>query len=390
MLGRPYAIADAIIEIDVPSKLTTDPFSHLVRMGRITSDMHVSISYPETGTGSLPGDAKRVDASNLFSTLRNFHAKLKLWRLQVPTFEQQNRVHETPEFFELTLQESRLWLFRAAINNLPTELSCVRDKLLLLCLQAAQQVIGCFNTLWQRHLATWSRSSTRLILISGLITVSVFKMQMTQRPRRLEQDGISDVDIDFWLEDLGLDSFARFPTVSSFRETIATAGRILSGLAVQMPDVVAYAQFFEILEREAEKMHHGTSSGGTETAEFATDSLTRTSGVAPDPVVTVSAPGSSQPQQCYPHDLAQPNGGLDVLGLGLHEQQASGGTALDDLLSNMYHGDQMSGNNDGVFAGNEDFWSFPHAPWMNEIDGDISGFIWDTAMPWQGSPFANT
>ena len=81
---------------------------------------------------------------------------------------------------------------------------------------------------------------------------------------------------------------------------------------------------------------------------------------------------------------------MDALSLGLHEQQATGGTALDDLLSNMYQGDHMPSNNDGVLLGNDAFLSFPYAPWMEEIDGDISGFIWDTAIPWQGSPFANT
>jgi hypothetical protein len=390
MLGRPYAIADAVIDIGVPTKLSGDPFSHLVRIGRITSDMHVSISYPEAKRVDLMDDAKNIDLSNLLSALRNFHRKLRLWRLQVPVFEHQTCVYETPEFFELTFQESRLWLFRAAINNLPTGFSCVRDKLLLLCLNAARQVIGCFNTLWQRDLAICSRSSTRLILISGLITVSVFKLQMSQRSRRREDDDVSDVDINFWLEDLGLDSFARLPTVSAFRETIETAGRILSGLAIQMPDVVAYAQFFEILEGEVAKFHQGTSSAGRGAREVAADNLTPTNGTALDPTEMVSAPESSQPQQYYSHEPAQQNGDLGVLSLGLHEQQAIGGTALDNLLSNMYQGDHISDNNDGVLVGNDALWSFPHAPWMEEIDGDISGFIWDAVMPWQGSPFANT
>jgi hypothetical protein len=388
MLGRPYAIADAVIDIHVPSKLSGDSFSHLVRIGRITSDMHVSISYPEAKCVDLLDDAKNIDSSSLLSALRSFHRKLRLWRLQVPVFEHQTCVYETPEFFELTFQESRLWLFRAAINNLPTGFSYVRDKLLLLCLHAARQVIGCFNNLWQRGLAVCSRSSTRLILISGLITVSVFKLQMSQRPRPREDDDVSDVDINFWLEDLGLDSFARFPTVSAFRETIETAGRILSGLAIQMPDVVAYAQFFEVLEGEVEKFHQVSSSAGAR--EVAADNLTHNNGAVSDPTLMVSAPGSSQPHQYYSHEPAQQNGGLDVLSLGLHEQQATGGTALDNLLSNMYQGDHISNNDDGVSFGNDAFWSFPHAPWMEEIDGDISGFIWDAVMPWQGSPFANT
>lgn len=383
MLGRPYAIDDAVIDIEVPSHFSPEPFSHLIRMGRITSEMHVAVFYPEPEREESWNQAKSGNLSSLMSTLRSFHDRLKLWRLQVPVFEHQTCAYETPEFFEMTFQESRLWLFRAAINNLPAGSTVFRDKLLLLCLQAAQQVIKCFNNLWLRGLATCSRSSTRLILISGLVTISIFKMQIIQRPRCSEEDDVSVVDIDFWLEDLGLDSPSRYPTNPAFRETIGTARRILSGLAVQMPDVVAYAHFFEILEGEVETFHQGTSSSNRGAREVANDDSSRNDGTVLDPEMMVSVLSAPHPQQYSSQAVVQQNGDLNQLNMGL------GGTALDNLLSNMYQGDQLSNNNDGVLLGNDPFWSFPHAPWMEEIDGDISGFIWDTAMPWQGSP-ANT
>lgn len=390
MLGRPYAIDDAVIDIDVPDQLSASPFSRLVCMGRITSEMHVAIFYPEPERTGSSNHTKHVNSSELLSNLRSYHGKLRSWRLHAPVFERQTCVYEAEEFFEMTFQESRLWLFRAAINNLPVGLVSVRDKILLLCLQAAQQIVRCFNILWQRNLAICSRSSIRLILISGLVTVSVFKMQILQQPRPCEADHVSGVDIDFWLEDLGLDSSARSPTASAFRETIETAREILSGLAMQMPDVVAYARFFEILEGEVEKFHQSTSDPAARVTEGTNGNLTRTNETALDPVILVPVPVSSQAYH-QPSDLvAQQNGDMTQSGLSAHEQQSIGGTALDDLFSNMYQGDYMFNNNDGVLLGSDAFWSFPHAPWMEEIDGDISGFIWDTAMPWQGSPFANT
>ncbi|KAH7390853.1 hypothetical protein DE146DRAFT_145154 [Phaeosphaeria sp. MPI-PUGE-AT-0046c] len=392
MLGRPYAIDDAVIDIDVPDQLSGSPFSHVVRLGRITSEMHVAIFFPELERSVTGNEAKHVSSSDLLSNLRRYHGKLRSWRLQAPVFERQTCVYETVEFFEMNLQESRLWLFRAAINNLPAALSNVRDKLLLLCLQAAQQIVRCFNILWQRDLAICSRSSTRLILISGLVTISVFKMQTFQHPRSREEDDVSGVDIDFWLEDLGLDSSARFPTVSAFRETIENARTILSGLAKQMPDVVAYARFFEILDEEVERSHQSTSDPALGAVEVATDIRTRTNANSSDPATMVAVPTteSSHAQQQFSYVHAQQIGDMTQSSLGLHEQQSTRGTALDDLLLNMYQGDHMFNNNDGALLGSDTFWSFPHAPWMEEVDGDISGFIWDTAMSWQGSPFANT
>jgi len=336
MLGRPFAIDDSVIDVDLPSETSEPVFNHLARLGHITSTMHVSIYHQDTAAQNAPNNTDIM-------ALRNFHTQLTLWRLEAPTFDSFTCFYETHEFFELTYQESRLWLFRAAINKLPVGSSNMRDKLLSLCLQAAQRIIACFNTLWRNNLATYSRAFTRLILVSGLITVSVIKMQICTQTTQPKEPSGSDVDIDCWLGDLGLDSSTSAPTLSACRETIDTAGKILVWLAAQMPDVSAYAQIFDTLKREVEML-------------------------GPDM-------GTNQARYLYPNQLAQSNGPFGGSTFGPDDQQTIDDPTVDDLLMDS-----------GDLLGNDTFWSFTEAPWMEEIDDNISGFIWDTIMPWQGSP----
>lgn len=388
-LGRPFAIDDAVINVDVPNETSGCTFSHLARMSRISSDMHVQIYYPSNRSLDSLNDtnrvptidlAKSVDSRNILSNLRKFHAQLQSWKLQTPTFEQPTCIFDAPEFFDLNFHESRLWLFRAAINKLPVGVSDVRDKLLLLCLQAAQRIIKCFSILWQNDLATCSRSSTRLILISGLITVSVIKMQVSQPSRRREEQQTSDVDIDFWLEDLGLDSYSRSPTISSCRETLEIAAKLLSGLAGQMPDVLAYAQFFELLKRETEALDQSVGNSGPASRQITAGGNVTTGDVLLNPTTMPIGP-EYHTQHQYANALAQHNVGLDTIQSSDLHRVGVGGTTLDGLLLDMFQGEHISNGNHGELLGNS-YWSFPHAPWMEEIDGDISGFIWDTAMPW--------
>jgi hypothetical protein len=208
-------------------------------------------------------------------------------------------------------------------------------------------------------------------------------MQTSRLPTIQTEHSTSDVDINFWLGDLGLDSFSQSIAIVTCRETIGVAGEILSGLATRMPDVVAYAQFFDILKTEVEKMNNYTSSGASRVSEAEVGITNSTTGFNPG---TEAFP----PEQFYSHELAQQHGELNALGLGMHEQSAAGAMSLDDLLSGMLQGDHLINTNDSLFLNDNQFWSVSNASWMDEIDGDISGFIWDTTMPWQGSPFANT
>ncbi|PSN74840.1 hypothetical protein BS50DRAFT_540411 [Corynespora cassiicola Philippines] len=336
MLGRPFTIDDSLIDVELPNEPSESVFNHLVRLGRITSTIHAS-AYCQ-----FPRAPNSLDNPDIMM-LRNFHAQLKAWRHQAPVFEASHCFYSTQEFFELTYQEARLWLFRVAINHLPARSSNMRDKLLLLCLQAAQRIIECFNILWQTNLATYSRAFMRLILVSGLITVSVIKIQMHTGRNHPKEHSDSDVGIDTWLEDIGLDTSTCFPALSACRDTLEKAGKILSWLAIQMPDVSAYAQIFETLNGEVDTLSSNTWAR--------------------------SAQPSSPLESAQLSELTEDP--ISVLG----NQQIPG----------ISHGDGLLPDVDGLL-GNDTFWSFTDAAWMGEIEDNISGFIWDTMMPWQGSP----
>lgn len=127
ILGRPFAVKDEAISVDVPSGSSDKVFQLFLRIGRITSHMHNSMYHPRlqnntTYTDPRPDETSELDKlgpSDALSHLRVFHAQLQRWNLEAPVHESPTCVYEKAGYFEMVFQESRLWLFRAVIHELP-------------------------------------------------------------------------------------------------------------------------------------------------------------------------------------------------------------------------------------------------------------------------------
>ncbi|KAM0325174.1 hypothetical protein ACHAQA_007713 [Verticillium albo-atrum] len=410
-LGRPFAIADAAISTEFPTEAPRFEFDHseqpsgmgpassrsetaifiwLIQLGQITSGIHYSMHQrnpsqkdsPPFFSGISQGNPlldRAIGTSDIFSQLRHFHGQLQDWRRAAPSFEPPTCLFETQQYFELTYQERRMWLIRAAIDKLPGKVSSPPESLTRPCLQAACSIINCFHELKRRKLVTFTRAFTHLIFVASLVVVSVMNLQMHNAGHR-EDWTLSEVDVDHWLT--GLDDGSPQLTSQEAWETLSTAGDILAWFAEQMPDVAVYTRFFEALKHEVERLRARRRRHGARGTAQLTSS-------APEPP-PISGPSledqqrisyeragrdmpSSVPSHVCQPPLSMDPGAIDPFDLSPYTMQSG-------------YGDIVSGD---TLALQDSYWPFPSVLGMEGIDSGISGYIWDMMPPWEGSPSAS-
>ncbi|KAH7085973.1 hypothetical protein BKA63DRAFT_598553 [Paraphoma chrysanthemicola] len=392
ILGRPFAVEDEAIDVEVPGSSFGKAFDHLLHIGRITSQMHISILHPtfrnkNPYTGSTPDKTPDIaefpGSMNALSHLRRFHSHLQRWKLETPTYELPRCVYETTEFFEMTFQESRLCLFRAVLHELPEDQLEIKLRLSHLCHQAAQNILACFSSIKDTNLLAHDRSMARLILISGLMIISSIKMQSLHGSKQNEVQSHSDIDVNFWLKDIALDSAGDLQDPITCSRALESCAKNLSCFASSIPEVSAYAQLFERLRSEAEtilRLHPARQR----------EMISQTLLLEDGSIAAVAAAEASQHHQNdWSHSFTRADGTLHDLDPSMFAQFTTTSTNPGPVMLEQTLGADTTRNLGGEVIEGESLWSFPNGPWMEGIDGDISGMIWDTAVPWQWSPFTN-
>ena len=117
-------------------------------------------------------------------------------------------------------------------------------------MHAACQTITIFDSLRRRGLLTYNRPHTHLIFTTGLVLIfSVFVQIHLQEQRNVVN---SEVDLGVWWAEL--DDNTDTPTLQESLAALSTAGNVLTWFAEQMPDIDVHRRFFEVLQRELEKI----------------------------------------------------------------------------------------------------------------------------------------
>lgn len=390
ILGRPFAVEDEAIDV-APDSSSGEVFNHLLQMGRITSDMHNAIYHPTFRTepphtsssfGKIKDPAGLPSSMNALFYLRKFHSQLRNWSLEAPTFEAPTCVYEKAEFSEMILQESRLSLFRAVIHELPESQLEIKRRLSVLCHVAAQRILECFSSIKGNNLLSHNRSLARLILISGLMIISTAKMQDGDCSRKEQGQSHSEIDVDFWLDDIASVSSTYSPDPTTSFAALDTCEESLTWLASSMPEVSTYARLFRRLR----------STMGTTLLPPPAHESEETNVALSHERLTASVHATEMSQH-YQSDGRCSDGQADLALWGrsaptmAHSATTSaisGQAALESTLNIHTFGDlgcELS--EDGAL------WSLSNEPWMEGIEGDLSGLIWDTTMPWQWSPSTN-
>jgi hypothetical protein len=390
ILGRPFAVEDEAISVNVPTSSVGKVFSHLLLIGRITSHMHNSMYHPtfqnktlHTGfsfdkTSSLTG---HTGPTNALLHLRVFHSRLQRWKIEAPVHESPTCVYETAGYFEMTFHEARLLLFRAVIHELPEGQLEIRRRLSWLCNQAAQKILVSFGKIKGYNLLSYKRSLARLILISGLMVVSTIKMRPLHASTRHEGQSHSDIDVEFWLKDIALDSTTYLPDPVTCSTALKSCEQNLFYFASSIPEVLAYAQLFRKLRSEAETILGPHPAYEAEGGGLALSEGRPTAVIAPLETY-------ERIQNEWQHGFIRPDATSQHPDLSVSAQFATN-TILDTtILNQTLEADSARDFGFGIIDG-DSLWTSPNEPWMEGIDGDISGMIWDTAMPWHWSPFTN-
>lgn len=410
-LGRPFAINDSMISVELPEATDGDNgrtidsrnadadhalfqdamdlrvSNHLLRLARITSEIHYLFP-PRSATpsGTDTHASARISSwaskpGEVYPILLTCHKKLKSWLASSPHYPNPECVPQSEEYFELAYQKERLNLFRTAIDRFSDSMPSPPEVLLNSCVHAACRTINIFNSLRRRNLLTCTRPHTHHVFTTGLVLVFSVFVQLQARGRRSASG--SEVDLGVWWTEL--DDGAEVPSMVGCLEALDTAGRVLSWFAEQMPDMDAHARFFWVLKRELGEIagnclgqESGTSSslsGGPRIQQECGDQR------ALDDMSVPAAHHGSPCARQQPEAHGSQTTATRPAELGLTDPRGAGTSLLTGPSSPSSLLAGIMQNNAGAGAGHTDMppasWPFSNMAWMEGVESLLSGYEWE-------------
>lgn len=230
-----------------------------------------------------------------------------------------------------------------------------------------------------------SRAYTHLVFVAGIVVVFMLNTQVHQQAH--DSEAPPETDIEHWIADL--DDESCNPTSEETWGSLSTAGDILKWFAEGMPDVAPYTRFFhdlkQGLERVREESHtrqlgsHGREAPGGMGSQGTISQASQ--------METFFGSKSTYDQQgapgfCHPAPTEQETVGQSV--------------SMDPAFQPMgvFPGVTHDAGGEGYYDGEHGFGAFSWPFWdvlgMEGFDSTMSGYIWDTIIPWQGSPSLST
>ncbi|KAH8656884.1 fungal-specific transcription factor domain-containing protein [Ilyonectria robusta] len=252
VLGRPFAIADKDITIELPidaadgtitqstganSLASIDirtgshptelsVFIFHIKLRKVTSRIH-SEFYARRSIPSSSGAATpiphRSSSGHIYVKLYQFLNELDLWRQDAPVFDSPQSLYERVEWYDFLLEKEKLLLIRGAIHIAPRRNGQPPDDLLVMCLDSATQIIELYNRMMQIKCITWTRNYFQVIFTAGLSIIYCVSVGVHNERSRT--------------------GYMHQPVI-----TLALCSNILRGFRQEMPDAGRFAIVFEILK----------------------------------------------------------------------------------------------------------------------------------------------
>ncbi|KAH7137459.1 fungal-specific transcription factor domain-containing protein [Dactylonectria estremocensis] len=398
-LGRPFAIDDSAIETELPTTDSPDDgspdghgakmgvFNWLIGLGQITSQIHSSMNEQRaTREGDMPvsflsqGNPRSTSQmGETYPLVRRFHSKLREWRLKAPTSNKPSCLYESDGFFELSYQETRLWLLRAAIDRLPSTTTHPPRTILKPCYQAACGIIDAFDKLRDAGLVTFTRAYMHLVFIASLVVISITHVYPLDSSQN--SGPVSPVDLDHWLKDL--DDGAYTETVDGSTDILGKARDSLCWLGDGMPDVALYARFFQALEQD---LLRARRAGPDDHQDPRSQNWHNPNGENAMQWHETEARNSADSR---PTDglLSQEdaNAGLES-DEGQHFPMMDSSINLGICLQDSALAEAIQDGYMGIQPSHSTMWPMSDFLGMEGLDLEMSNFVWDMAYPWQDSP----
>lgn len=255
VLGRPFAIPENDISVDLPidaadetitDAMLTGPalsdvplsadggptelsvFVFCIRLRRITSRIH-SAFYSGRGLSPVDGDAipsSQVSSGHVYVLLYQFLGELEVWRRGAPTFHEPRSLYERNEWYDFLLEKDKLLLVRGAIHTAPRRhQDQPPEDLLVRCLGCATRIIELYDSMARNRYITWTRGYFQVIFAAGLSIIYC---------------------VSLGLHHCGGDDGSAAATKT--RRTLQLCNEILAGFKKDMPDAGRFAVVFSILK----------------------------------------------------------------------------------------------------------------------------------------------
>lgn len=191
ILGRPFAISEHDIEVDLPVEASEEQilqsgcyrlddissdllnlpneasiFRFLVQLRRLTARIHIHFFSAKKLASS---HSKTIlSAGQVQRDLNNFLKELQLCRNGAPFIQQPQSLYERAEWHDFVVEKDKLTLIRGAIAHLPMKGMHPPLDLLVMCMNCATRVIELYVGLFASGNITWTRSYFQILFTSGL------------------------------------------------------------------------------------------------------------------------------------------------------------------------------------------------------------------------------
>lgn len=253
VLGRPFAIADRDITVQLPvnaddetidnfdqtgnlddAPVATDSsltelsvFIFVIELRRITSRIHTDF-FDCRNLGTSNGSVTptwTLSSGDVYVKLYQLLNDLDDWRERAPVFSDPQSLYERPEWYDFMLAKDKLLLARAAMQLAPRRNGHPPKDLLRMSLRHATEIIELYDKMIQLQCITWTRSYFQVIFAAGLSIIYTVSLGVS---------GDSEVS----------DKSQGGPALGV---TLGLCSKILQMFKKDMPDAGRFAIVFEML-----------------------------------------------------------------------------------------------------------------------------------------------
>ena len=239
-LGRPFAIADHDIEVDLPSKVGLDTrassgsgstlatssdlsvFIYMVQLRQITSRIRSKLL--AMSSNSQDHHRSFMATGQIYASLHKFLAELDHWRTSAPRYEQPKGLYESQEWYDFMLEKDKLFLMRGGVNILFKSRRGVSQDIMRLWGRCATRVVELYASLYRTGRVTYTRSYFQILFHAGLSVIFCVSSEAKSRT------GAGRL-------------------IPDFDATLSVCGDTLDAISEKLPDARGYAVVFESMRR---------------------------------------------------------------------------------------------------------------------------------------------
>jgi hypothetical protein len=255
ILGRPFAIADEDISVELPvladdevlkaanitslsdvsnvaPSLPTEVsvFVFCIQLRQISSKIHTEFNSGrrQTSRSAQSTPMPFTSAGYVQMKVHDFLAQLESWRQNAPVFADPNSLYERPEWYDFMLEKDKLTLFRGAMHTAPKlSNNSPPADLLALSLRSAIRVITLYSEMLEKKYITWTRSYFQAIFAAGLSVLFCLGLDRSA----MDQESVSPS--------------TELPSPVA---TLHMCSQVLHTFEKEMPDVRSFAVVFDELK----------------------------------------------------------------------------------------------------------------------------------------------